>query len=69
MSLLRCDREGDALDVFPLTVVSLASVRDLAVRGRYEGELDPRRFRINLELEGCEPYDEDASGRPRVAFG
>jgi uncharacterized protein len=60
VELLRCDREGDAVDVLPLTVISTASVEDLARRGGYEGSLDSRRFRINLELEGCDPYDEDS---------
>jgi len=58
--LLRCDRDGDGSDVEPLTLVSSSSVRDLAERGRYEGELDARRFRMNLEIDGSEPYEEDS---------
>jgi uncharacterized protein YcbX len=58
--LLRSDLPGDAVDVLPLTIVSQASVRDLGERGRHEGPLDSRRFRINLELDGCEPYEEDS---------
>jgi uncharacterized protein YcbX len=57
---MRCERAGDGTDVFPLTVISDASVRDLARRGQHEGPLDSRRFRINLEIAGCEPYDEDS---------
>jgi uncharacterized protein len=67
--LLRSDRPGDAVDVMPLTIVSLASVRDLGERGRHEGGLDARRFRINLELEGCEPYDEDSWDGTTIAIG
>ena len=59
LRLMRCDRDGDAVDVHPLTVVGAASVRDLASRGRHETELDSRRFRINIEFEGGEPYEED----------
>ena len=59
MRLMRCDRDGDAVDVHPLTIVSTASVRDLAARGKHGTELDSRRFRINIEFEGEEPYEED----------
>jgi uncharacterized protein YcbX len=67
--LLRAEADGDAADVEPLTLVSQASVRDLATRGGYEGELDPLRFRVNLELAGCEPYEEDGWSGRRVAVG
>ena len=69
MRLLRCDRDGDGIDVLPLTLVSRASVRDLAERGRHRGELDSRRFRINLELDGCEPYDEDSWDEQTITVG
>jgi uncharacterized protein YcbX len=67
--LLRSDRPGDAVDVMPLTIVSMASVRDLGERGRHEGTLDARRFRINLELDGCEPYDEDSWDGTSISIG
>jgi uncharacterized protein YcbX len=67
--LLRSDRDGQAVDVLPLTVVSTASVQDLAERGGYDGVLDSRRFRINLELDGCDPYDEDAWDGRTVRIG
>jgi uncharacterized protein len=57
--LVRVARDGDGQDVHPLTIVSSASVRDLGSRGDRE-DLDPRRFRINLEVDGCEPYEEDS---------
>jgi len=57
--LMRCDRDGDGVDVHPLTVVGAASVRDLGARRDREMPLDSRRFRINLEFEGGEPYEED----------
>ena len=37
VELLRCDHEGDAVDVLPLTVISTASVEDLARAGRIRG--------------------------------
>jgi uncharacterized protein YcbX len=69
LRLLRCDRDGDGADVEPITVISFDSVRDLAAQGRYEGELDALRFRLNLELEGCEPYEEDTWAGRRVRVG
>jgi len=59
LSLVRADAEGDGSDVHRLSLVSLASVRDLGARAN-RPDLDPRRFRMDLELDGCEPYQEDA---------
>jgi hypothetical protein len=59
LRLVRTDREGDGPDVKRLTLVSLGSVRHLAEKAAYEGDLDSRRFRINLEVERCEPHEED----------
>ncbi|HSL10913.1 MAG TPA: MOSC domain-containing protein [Actinomycetota bacterium] len=60
LRLIRCDRPGDAYDVEPITVVGLASVAALAAGARHDGELDARRFRMNIELEGTDPYEEDS---------
>ena len=59
LRLIRCDRPGDAYDVEPITVVSVASVAALAEGAGHDGLLDAGRFRMNLELEGCAPYEED----------
>jgi uncharacterized protein YcbX len=59
LRLIRCDRPGDAYDVEPITLVSVASVDALAAGAKHAGELDPGRFRMNLELEGCAAYEED----------
>jgi len=69
LRLVRTDRDGDGPDVHHLTLMSWASVRDLARRAGHEGDLDARRFRINLELEGCDPYEEDTWDGKRVAVG
>lgn len=59
LRLVRVERDGEGQDVHPLTIVSSESVRDLGSRDD-RPELDARRFRINLEIEGVEPYEEDA---------
>lgn len=66
--LARVTRDGDGQDVHPLTLVSSESVRDLGRRGA-RADLDARRFRINLEIEGCEPYEEDSWDGELVRVG
>lgn len=67
--LVRTDRDGDGPDELPLTVISTASVAELGRRGAYEGRLDPLRFRINIELDGCDPFQEDEWDGKRVRIG
>jgi uncharacterized protein YcbX len=50
---------GDAADVEPLTLLSDASVEELARRAGRVEPLDGRRFRIQIHLAGCEPHEED----------
>ena len=66
--LVRARQDGDAQDVQPLTIVSSASVRDLGARGD-RSDLDGRRFRINLEVDGVEPYEEDTWDGRDVRIG
>ncbi len=58
--LARADRAGAGTDVRPVTLVSIASVRELSRQGRREEMVDPRRFRMLFELDGCEPHEEDS---------
>ena len=69
LRVARPDRAGDAVDVRPVTLVSLASVEDLARRGGADGRLDPGRFRMLIELEGCAPYEEDTWAGRLLAVG
>jgi uncharacterized protein len=57
--LVRVKRDGEGQDVHPLTIVSSASVRAIGTHGG-RPDLDPRRFRIQLEVDGCDPYEEDS---------
>jgi uncharacterized protein len=67
--LVRTDREGDGPDVHRLTLMSAASVAELGRRGGYDGRLDGRRFRLNLELAGTEPFEEDTWAGRDVRIG
>jgi uncharacterized protein YcbX len=69
VGIVRADRDGAAQDAHPLTVVSSASVRDLGVRGGRADDLDARRFRINLQVDGTEAYEEDTWARRPVRIG
>jgi MOSC domain-containing protein len=51
-----------------VSLLSLASVRDLGRRGG-EDAPDPRRFRMLIELEGDEPYEEDGWSGRRARIG
>ena len=66
--LIRTDRDGDGPDELPLTLVSLASVEELGRRGGHP-DLDPLRFRINLEIEGSGPFEEDTWDGGQVRIG
>jgi uncharacterized protein YcbX len=68
LQLVRADQEGDGSDVHRLSLVSRPSVRDLGSRsGR--PDLDPMRFRMDLELDDCRPFDEDTWEGQAVRIG
>jgi uncharacterized protein YcbX len=66
--LARCDVPGDGSDVYHLTLVSHASVDQLARHGGRD-TLDAGRFRMTFELDGCEPHEEDGWAGRLVRFG
>lgn len=68
LRLVRSRRQGDASDVHHVSLMSSASVAALAAGAGHE-RLDPRRFRMDLELDGCEPYEEDSWDGRRVRIG
>jgi uncharacterized protein YcbX len=53
----------------PVSIVSLASVEDLGRRANAREIPDPRRFRMLVELEGCEPHEEDSWSGKRLQLG
>jgi uncharacterized protein YcbX len=66
--LARADEPGAGMDVEPVTIVSLASVEELARQGE-RASLDARRFRMTIELEGCRAHEEDTWAGRRVRIG
>lgn len=68
--LLARAEEGEALDVRPVTLVSLESVAELARQGGHDGTLDPGRFRMTIEIEGVSrPHEEDSWAGREVRVG
>jgi uncharacterized protein YcbX len=60
LRLVQADEEGSAIDrVHVVSIVSDGSLRALA---RHAGVdwVDGRRFRMNIELEGCDEHEEDS---------
>jgi uncharacterized protein len=68
MRLLRADDGLRALDSHPVSLLSQASVDEVARQGR-RTHLDPRRFRPTLLIDGCEAHAEDAWVGGRVRAG
>jgi uncharacterized protein len=61
LQLLRSERLAHEQDRFPVSMVSQASVEELARQGNEGRPLDARRFRMLIEVAGAErPHQEDA---------
>jgi uncharacterized protein YcbX len=58
LTLARVDEPEYAGGVHRVSIVSRASVEDVGTRAG-DGALDPRRFRMLIEVDGLEPYEED----------
>jgi uncharacterized protein YcbX len=67
--LVRPDTPGAASDAAPVTLMSTASVEELTRRAGRSSAVDGRRFRILLELSGCEPHEEDTWEGRRLRMG
>lgn len=67
--MARVDREGDANDERPVTLVSIGSVEELSRQGGREDVVDPGRFRMTIEIDGCAPHEEDGWQGRRIGVG
>jgi uncharacterized protein YcbX len=56
--LVRAEREGGGVDDHPVTIVSSASVQELA-RHAGRDQVDARRFRILFQVDGVAAHEED----------
>src|SRR3954451_6929444 len=67
--LVRPDRPGDARDELPVSLLSFASAEKLAAEAGSDRARDSRRCRVLVELDGCEPYEEDTWEGRRLRLG
>lgn len=67
--LVRPDRPGAANDEAPVSLVSSASAEELERRSGRTNPLDTRRFRMLVELSGCEPHEEDTWAGRHLRLG
>jgi hypothetical protein len=68
LEVVRVDEPEYAGGMHRVSLLSRASIADLAARGGANA-LDPRRFRMLIEVDGCAPYEEDAWSGHRVRLG
>jgi len=68
ITLIRCDRPGGTRAGNPVSLVSDGSVAELASHAEVE-TVDPRRFRMLIELDGADPHEEDTWIGTRISLG
>jgi uncharacterized protein YcbX len=66
--VIRCDRPGGTRRGNPTSLVSDGSLRELARHAGLE-DVDGRRFRMLINLEGAEPHEEDTWIGKRIGLG
>ncbi len=67
--LVRAEEDERARGSHPVSIMSLASVEELGRRANVPDLPDPRRFRMLIELDGCEPHEEDTWSGGRLQLG
>ncbi|MFL5675566.1 MAG: MOSC domain-containing protein [Chloroflexota bacterium] len=68
ITLIRCDRPGGTRAGNPVSLVSDGSLAELASHAAVE-TVDPRRFRMLIELDGADPHEEDTWIGTRISLG
>lgn len=66
--LVKADLPAGGVDADPLTLVSSESIAELARKAGLDA-VDGRRFRMLLEIDGCDPHEEDTWTGRRVRLG
>jgi len=66
--VIRCDRPGGTRAGNPTSIISDGSLRELASHAGVD-EVDPRRFRMLIDLEGAKAHEEDTWVGCRIALG
>lgn len=69
VNLVAVDRPGDAVDVHPVTLISTATLDHLRRVTPNGNGLDYRRFRMLVEVDGCDVHEEDTWAGRRLRVG
>jgi len=69
LRLVRCEKPGEVIDEWPATIVTTASIEEFGRRAGDDRRRDGRRFRMLIELDGCEANEEDSWRLRRVRSG
>ena len=67
LQVVRADEPQSGVDVHVGTLLGLASCERLGAE--LDAHVDPRRFRMLLELDGLAPHEEDGWREQRIAVG
>ena len=67
--LVAVDHPGEGVDVHPVTLISTATLDHLRSVTPHGDRLDHRRFRMLIELDGCDVHEEDTWAGRRVQIG
>jgi uncharacterized protein YcbX len=67
--LVAVDRPGEGVDVHPVTLISTATLQHLRNVTPNAPQLDHRRFRMLIEVDGCDVHEEDTWVGRRVRIG
>ena len=66
--VIRCDRPGGTRVGNPTSIIGDGSLRELAAHAGVD-EVDPRRFRMLIDLAGAKAHEEDTWVGGRIALG
>jgi hypothetical protein len=66
--IIRCDRPGGTRAGNPTSIIGDGSLRELASHAGVDA-VDPRRFRMLIDLEGAKAHEEDTWVGGRIALG
>jgi hypothetical protein len=69
LRLIAIDHPGTGIDLYPVTVVSTASIHYLHDLAPANIRIDHRRFRMLIEVAGCDPFEEDTWEGRQLAVG
>lgn len=69
LRLVRVDVPGSGIDVHPVTLISTATLEQLKSAAGAPAEHWADRFRMLLELDGLQPYEEESWGGRAVHLG